>query len=63
VHRPYSGGSNIAYIIDHTGRLHFKENWTRKPHLRRELHGMSYDPGRRRGNRITDGFFEGSAQR
>ena len=53
----------MAYIINHTGRLHFKANWTRKPHLHRELHGMSYDPGRRRGNRITDGFFEGSAQR
>jgi hypothetical protein len=37
VHRQFSGGSNMAYIVDHTGRLHYKANWTREPHLRREL--------------------------
>jgi hypothetical protein len=85
VHRQYSGGSNMAYIIDHTGRLHFKANWARELHLRRELRvaiairelkrnpdqrivpyyheGMSYDPGPRRENRITDEFFENTPAR
>lgn len=37
VHRQYSGGSNMSYILDHTGRLHYKANWTREAHLHREL--------------------------
>ena len=37
VHREYSGSSNMSWILDHTGRVHYKANWTREPHLRSEL--------------------------
>ena len=37
VHRAYGGSSNMAWILDHTGRIHYKANWTREVHLRQEL--------------------------
>ena len=37
VHRAYSGCSNMSWIIDHTGRVHFKANWTVADDLRRSL--------------------------
>jgi hypothetical protein len=37
VHRAYSGCANMSWIVDHTGRVHFKANWTREPDLRRAL--------------------------
>lgn len=37
VHRAYSGCSNMSWIIDHTGRVHFKANWTVAADLRRAL--------------------------
>ena len=33
----YSGISNMSWIIDHTGRVHFKANWTVALDLRRSL--------------------------
>ena len=37
VHRGYSGCSNMSWIIDHTGRVHFKANWTVAADLRNSL--------------------------
>ena len=37
VHRAYSGCPNMSWIIDHTGRVHFKANWTKEVDLRRAL--------------------------
>jgi hypothetical protein len=37
VHRAWSGCSNMSWIIDHTGRVLFKSNWTHEPDLRRAL--------------------------
>ena len=37
VHRAYSGCSNMSWIIDHTGRVHFKANWTVAADLRNAL--------------------------
>ena len=37
VHRTWSGCSNMSWIIDHTGRVHFKANWTHEPDLRPAL--------------------------
>ena len=37
VHRAWSGCSNMSWIVDHTGHVHFKSNWTYEPDLRRAL--------------------------
>ena len=37
IHREYSGCSNMSWIIDHTGRVHFKANWTVAADLRNSL--------------------------
>jgi hypothetical protein len=37
IHRAYSGCSNKSWIIDHTGRVHFKANWTVAADLRNSL--------------------------
>jgi hypothetical protein len=37
IHRAYSGCSNMSWIIDHTGRVHFKANWTVAADLRNSL--------------------------
>ena len=37
VHRAWSGCSNMSWVIDHTGRVHFKSNWTHEPDLRAAL--------------------------
>ena len=37
VHRTWAGCSNMSWIIDHTGHVHFKANWTSEPDLRPAL--------------------------
>ena len=37
VHRAYSSCPNMSWIIDHTGRVHFKANWTVAADLRNSL--------------------------
>ena len=37
VHRAWGGTSNMSWIIDHSGRVHFKSNWTHEPDLRASL--------------------------
>ena len=37
VHRAWGGTSNMSWIVDHSGRVHFKSNWTHEPDLRASL--------------------------
>jgi hypothetical protein len=37
VHRAWAGTSNMSWILDHTGRVHFKSNWTHEPDIRASL--------------------------
>ena len=48
VHRAYSGCPNMSWIIDHSGRVHFKANWTRELDLRWGLENVLDIPAMKR---------------
>jgi hypothetical protein len=48
VHRAYSGCANMSWIIDHSGRVHFKANWTREQDLRWALENAIDIPAMKR---------------
>ena len=59
VHRAWSGCSNMSWIIDHTGRVHFKSNWTHEPDLRRALDSAVKLRDLKREGSVNQYFTEG----